>query len=374
MRGGLSALAVVVVLTGMPTVVHADTPEERANALYLQAKAKTTEGDLAAAEALFSQAWSIFPHPLIIKKRAEVRERRIDINGALEDYRTYLGVLKASDRRERRLVLERISTLDALLVKPVKTTIIASQSGVRVSVDGAEPRVTPFSLHLIPGTHVLKVRDERYKTVRQEFEVQAGRPDFARIAVEMRQATVILGSDADSLGGLQLRLDGERLSITDAEQAARYVERKVEPGSYRLTCRRSDGAEVSVDFRVALFERTTASCSFQTLELQRIADPWGWVTVGASAAALGTGIGFLASWANDLELAKARNQTLKSTKHIAGGVLVGVGAALAVGSYFVFMREGDVPQEPSGAGNTSVVPAPILTDFGGLGLGAVGRF
>ena len=355
----------------LPLECGAETPEKRANQLYREGKKKTTDGDLAAAERLFTEAWSVFEHPLIMKKRAEVRERRSEIEGALEDYRAYFLLLRRGARTERRLILERIATLESLLVIPVEVTVIASQTGAQVSIDGAPARPTPFKLRIVPGEHVLVVKDSRYRKQRVTFKVAPAKPGFARVAVVLKRAPTTLGSDAPSLSGMQLVLDDEPITITAREASSDKLVRALEPGSHRLECRNQEGLELTVDFRVTLAGDNTALCNFASLAPDRVSDPWGWVTVGLGAAALGTGVGYLVSWSADRELAAARNQRLKSSKHIAGGVLVGAGVALAAGSYFVFMRDRRSGQARM---KHSIVPVASIDEGGRYTFGAAGHF
>lgn len=354
-----------------PAPADAESPEELANAKYRQAKSLVVEGDLEAAERLYSEAWDIYQHPLIMKKRAEVRERLLDFGGALVDYRQYFALLSKGKRKERRVVLDRIALLESLMVKPVRTTVVASETGVLVSVDRSAAQPTPFDVDLIPGAHTIRVVDERYESARIIYEVLAGAPGVARIEVRELLVAVRIGVNDGLFDGVSLRLDGVRLGLSQQELGQNVVVRDVLPGAHQMTCSRSDGTVVTTTFEAVRNTPVRVLCDFSRVDRLMLTDPWGWVTVGLGVGAVGAGIGYLVSWSQDKSLAESRNQDLRTSKHIAGGVLLGVGTALAVGSYFVFTRHKTQAQLSQ---SVSLVPSVMSENGDGWGLSAVGRF
>jgi len=203
------------------------------------------------------------------------------------------------------------------------------------------------------------------------FDVVAGRPGVARIQVKERLYAVRLGTDEPVLNEMELLLDGSPLTLSKEELVEATVFRQLPPGPHQLTCRRDDGAVISTSFTVAEDGSTSALCTFDEIDSLALYDPWGWVTVGLSVGAIGGGIGYLVSWSRDLEIAQQRNQDLRTSKHVAGGVLLGVGTALAIGSYFVFTRH----SHQSGTDEVISVSPSLFGPAGtGFGVSASGRF
>ena len=149
-------------------------------------------GEFKDAVERFTAAWAVFGHPLIAKKRAESHEKLSEFEEAVADYRLYLSRLEGPKKPERKLIEERIQALEALLMKPVAVTIVASRAGVMVSVDNAAARRTPFDIHLVPGLHSARIDDARFVTNAKEVRVPAGRTSVVELEAVARTGSVVI--------------------------------------------------------------------------------------------------------------------------------------------------------------------------------------
>jgi len=351
----------------------ADSPERRANALYNEAKELIVQGRLADAVTRLTQAWSTFEHPLIMKKRAEVQEKRLEYESAIADYRLYLGRLSSRKKSERRVIIERIGALEAILRKPVTVTIVTAGARVLVSVDGQPPQRAPFDVELVAGQHQLTVADPDYQSTARTFAVAAGRPHVETLEPVRREGQVVITTDRGTIGEAGVSINGHPRIMTAAESATdRMTPRRLPTGTHSLACRRPDTPVYYTTFEVVEDRVTVVQCAFDLVDPSVAGDTWGWVTASTSIAATLAGVGLLASYGADVALAEERNQDLETNKHIIGGVLLGVGVGLGIGSYFVFTR--DQGSRPTEAPAVSFVPEIAPSGDGGFVFGGIGRF
>ncbi len=325
---------------------RADSPEKRANALYNEGKALLAKGETRAAADKFTQAWTVFRHPLIIKRRAEARERLFEIEGAISDYKIYLGVLGRRKRAERKTVEARIAELEASLARPVAVTVVASRAGVLVSVDDEPAQRTPYKLELPPGTYTVSVRDPRFADNVLESRVPPKSPFLIKIDVQPRTGTVVIGTDRGDFEGVQVAVDSEALTIADPSKEA-LEPREMEVGKHTLICTLPGRPSSYAEFSVVESQTVEIRCEFSAAGFNPAADPLGWTVAGAGIVSLGAGVGVLISYSSDVARAQELNTDtnpdndvdLVTNKDIFGGVFVGVGVALGVASYFVFTRD-----------------------------------
>ena len=363
-----SLAVLLLALWLFPAVAGAQSDERRANALYNEAKALLASGDFDAAVQKLTHAWETFPHPLIMKKRAETQEKRQEYQAAIDDYRTYLDKLPRRKRTERRLVNERIVTLEQIIHKPVEVTVIATRPKVLVSVDGAESRATPFDLLLRPGDHSLLIDDPRFEAEERRIALKPGRAQVVNLSPRPRVGQVVIATDQESFMNTEVAVDGAAVPIAVASRTQRRLPpREVMVGRHNLTCKLPEIPTYYVEFEVTAAEQLLVTCAFETVRPPSVlSDPWGWVTAGAGIAATAAGIGLLVSWSLDVRLAEERNQDLITNKDLIGAVSLGVGVALGVASYFVFTRD-------QGGEGVTLLPTLSPLSQGGL-IGGVGRF
>ena len=351
---------VVAALVIVPAAeVHADTPEQRANTLYNEGKELMAAGELRAAIVKFTEAWDAFKHPLILKKRAECHEKLLEYEEAIADYREYMNRLPSRRRQERRQMLERIQSLEALLQRPVSVTVVTSRVGVMVSVDHAEPRRTPFEVELVPGNHHAAVRDARFVPTEKTVRVAAGRATIIKLDAVPRTGRVRVQTTEASFAGVQVAIDSEPITLGQDEMLRNELAgRELVVGRHSVVCTIAGRPSFYVGFDVVEEREAVVVCKVQSPATDRLTDPWGWTTASLALTSLAAGTGLMISWALDVQKAKETNQDLITDKHIYGGVFLGLGAALGVATYFVFARNmGD--EESAGAPMPRVGVAPL---------------
>ncbi len=370
--GGVAVrLLLLIAVLSFAAPAAANTPEKRAHDLYNLGKEEMAKGEYRAAIEHFDEAFAIFEHPLILKKRAESREKLNELEEALTDYRAYVDKLGKRKRKERRLIGERIAALEALLLKPVPVTVVASRVGVLVSVDSQTPRRTPFDLHLKPGLHKAEVLDPRYAREAKDVRIPAGRSAIVRLEAVPRTGSVVIVTDQLLLGNARIAIDNEPIRLTPGEQKSqKTAPRQLVVGPHNLVCTMPGRPSYYVEFTVVEGADTRVTCEFEGVRpLDTGPDVWGWVTAGSGAASLLAGAGILVSFGLDVSKEDELNSdsdptndvVLETNKHIVGGVLVGVGVALSVGSYFVFTRD---RSEDDAAGRLFITPTRDGAAFG----------
>ena len=296
-------------------------------------------GEPAKAVAKFTEAWKVFQHPAILKKRAEAYEQLQQYYEAVKDYRDYRKRLKPSDKKARRTIRERIKSLDALLAKPVNVTISSGASGVKVTLNGDNEHTTPFDLKLLPGEHQVAVVDKRYSPHSKTFRVRAGRSQTIKLWVVPRTGTVVITTDRDDFELTTIKLDARIINLGPTEMMnSKTNPRELVVGEHTLVCTEKGIPSYYTTFEVIEGKLTTVECDFSSISAGMWQDPWGWLTAGSGIASTLAGVALLVSYHFDVVTAEEKNKRLVTNKHVFGGVLIGTGVALGVASYFVFTR------------------------------------
>ena len=372
---GLQFRAAVVCLglvLGLAAEARADGPEAQANQLYNEAKQLVMAGELEKAVEKLSEAWGLFQHPLIVKKRGEIREKLLLYEEAIADYQAFIGKVGRRKKKERTLLENRIQSLQALLQKPVRVSVVSSRPGMKISIDGENAKPAPFDLELTPGEHLAMVKDARFVPTERRFRVRAARPDVVRLDGTPRTGKYIIKAADGTFEGVEISLDQTPLALSPAERAAgETVPRPIPIGRHGVVCRSDGRPSFFADFEVRSGQVDTVECRLGAKSSGALGDPWGWITVGGALAGVAAGTGLLVSYAMDVETAEKNNQDLISTKHIFGGIALGVGVGLGIASYFVFTR--DRGDRSASTTRALVIPTASALPGGGVA-GAVVRF
>ncbi|MFT5431814.1 MAG: hypothetical protein ACI9OJ_002512 [Myxococcota bacterium] len=372
----LGGLIMVGLLAASPCALG-DSPERRANAKYNEARALISAGALGAAVEKLGEAWGIFEHPLIMKKRAEVQEQRAEYVLALADYRTFESRLSKRKKKARAEAAATIAKLEAIIAAPV-TVSVTSGATTGVSVGDRAAKKTPFDIELPRGEHTLTIDDSKFVPASTTIQVKAGTPQVVTLEPVGRTGRVILSTDREHFDETDVSIDGIRQAIAGADRSGATLSPiRLGIGQHMLRCQLEDTPVFTTAFTVPDGADVTVLCNFESVDPSVAGDTWGWVVAGSGIAATLAGVGLLGSYAADVSLAEERNQDLVTEKHIIGGVLLGVGVGLAVGSYFVFTRDqGGDGAEPSDASHwwqPNVVPNVVPLQGGAL-FGTGGRF
>lgn len=177
-RLGLFAAAVLVAslatsVLGVGTVQAAPpTAPQRAFAreLYANGQQLFRQGDFAAAQRAFEEAYRVVPNPVVLLSIAECQTRSEQYAAAIESFKLYL---KERDNAPDKAEVE--AQIQALSAKPATLTVESSIPGAAISVDGGDTgRVTPADLELAGGDHVIGLLHEGYVGAEQTISLPPG--------------------------------------------------------------------------------------------------------------------------------------------------------------------------------------------------------
>ena len=362
----LSTTGLLLVLVLSTPALASESLEEQANALFNQAKAKIAQGDCGRAIEDLTKAWALFSHPLIIKKRASCHEDLGMLKEAIRDYTAFRETLPTTSTK-RSETSEKIAALEKLRKEPVTVTVTSLRTGVLVSVEERKPQRTPFDVALVPGVVTLTVRDHRFLKTKELKRVLATKGQVFEVEVEANLGTVVVESAAGTLVGVDVSIDKRRLRLSVYEQnQQRTKPRELSVGEHVLLCRVPGERSVPVPFSVAADRVMTVQCR------TALSRAWFWSALIGGGLGVAAGTGYWVSYALDLSEAERTNKRLITSKHIAGGVSLGLGLALTGLSYFVY---DDTAVEPL---ESTALVTPFLmvpsSDIGGLLMGVSGRF
>jgi len=356
----------VLVLVLSTSASAQESLEEQANTLFNQAKARIAQGDYGRAVEDLSGAWSLFSHPLIIKKRAFCYEELGMLKEAIRDYSAFRETQGTSSTR-RSEISEKIAALEKLRKEPVNVTVTSLRLGILVSVEGRDAQRTPFEVSLLPGVVTLTVRDRRFIETKELKRVLATEGQVLEVEVEANLGTVIVETSSGTFADVGVTIDGRRLRLSAEEQnQQRMKPRELTVGEHVLLCRVSGERSASVSFTVTTAGVMTVQCG------TALSKTWFWSAVIGGGLGVTVGTGFLVSYALDLSKAKSTNQRLITSKHIAGSVSLALGLGLGVASYFLYDDTAAEPLESAGS-LTPFVTVPSL-DTAGVLMGVSGRF
>lgn len=287
----LGAFAVALAMS--PSLAGA-TPDEalsdhRAEArdLYEQGARAYRERRFEAAIEQFLAADRLAPRAPLAFNVARAYEKLEQPARALQYYRAYLQ--RGADGRNRSEVEARVRELEATLAQRgvQQVTVVSSPPGASILIDGEALGTTPSTFEAKLGTHEVVAEREGYEPTR-----------------------------------LEIHLDGHK--SLDLEIALRTA---TSPAQGTAAEQKTVGQKQSLDTPMG---RESTSAGLQ---------PWPWVVVGAGAASLGAaGVFELLRRDAESDAENARYQPdyhtqreRMNTHQATARVLLGVGAALAVG-------------------------------------------
>jgi hypothetical protein len=345
-RLGLWLLCLALGALASPAA-RAEGPEAQANTRYEEAKGLMGQGAFGAAVEKLTEAYTIFPHPLIIKKRGEAYEKLVDFQNAVSDYKVYLEGLTGGKKAERKAMTERIGQLESLLQKPVSVRVVSSPPGVMVAVDGGAAQRAPFDARLTPGTHVVRIADPRFSGPDVRTRVLATAGQSVEVKGESKVGRVMIRSSRPTLEGITVSLDAEPMELSAAEIGRGATEtREVSVGRHNVVCATAGSPNAYVEFDVREGALAEVECTFFVPSGGGLSSAGGWTMVGLGIAGVVAGTGLLVSYALDVQTAEDRNQDLVTNKHWIGGAVLGAGVVLGVASYWVFTADDDTAEAP----------------------------
>ncbi|MEE2789825.1 MAG: PEGA domain-containing protein [Myxococcota bacterium] len=197
-------LAALIGLAAIPSVSHAQSPKQQAKALFMEGRSFFKQGEYAKALNAFVQANQLKPHPVMLTNIAKVYEAMEDLPKALEFYRRY----EATKPKNVDQTRAKIARLTATIASWPSLNLTTSPAGaaVRIGNEQAPVRgVTPLTVRLAPGRHVLVMSKSGFetKTLPIMFKANTHRP--MRITLSSLMPVVEIRSAPP---GAQVSFDG----------------------------------------------------------------------------------------------------------------------------------------------------------------------
>jgi len=341
--------------------------EERANRFFNQAKLLMAQGDFASAVDDLSKAWTLFSHPLIVKKRAQCHEELGMLEEAIADYETFLTVGRPS-ASERRELQAHLKTLAERNLKAVPVTVTSLRVGLLVAVGDQEPKRVPFAVSLKPGTVQFAVQDPRFEKTKVSIRIRAVPHQVVSVTGVERLGSVVVASSAGSFEDVAVFIDSRSIPVTSDERQGDVLNsRSVGVGEHLLRCDRGGMLGTAVAFRVVPDTEVRVMCQLPSAPAQSL---WFWSAVSVGAASVLTGVALLTSYGLDKAKADDTHQRLISSKPLAGGLVLGAGVAVGVAS--IFLYEG----APDSVKEEKVAPTVFIqqTENGDVLFGLSGQF
>jgi hypothetical protein len=121
----------------------------------------------------FEEAYRLKPAPSIFFNIGRCYEQLGDLPRALKNYRDYLRI--APEAKDRELVTDAIANLERRLKEQgvQQVTVLTEPSGARVSVDERYLGISPITMELKPGNHVIGLTREGFEAVQKSILLSA---------------------------------------------------------------------------------------------------------------------------------------------------------------------------------------------------------
>ena len=332
-----AALVVLAAPAGPASAQSAEGDPQRARALYGEAKVLLDAGKVRESLQKLEEAYAAYASDAIL---VSIANRHLDL-GEPEEAAAVLSRITSTDKRLKQQVARLRADVEARLAEPVTISLTADARQARVSIDGGAYRELPARVQLPRGTHRFLFRAAGRVDVEQEHDLRGSAeiPIVVHMEVAPGQWKVAI-DPPEKLQRIRVLLDGNIVPMKGEERLRPVSDpRDLPPGSYEVKCLRGFEAIADAVTRmdVRSGETVVATCRFPDAgDDDEGISPWAWVTGGVALGTAAAGAGFLASYFVDLENYPPPRYEVKSTKHIAGGILLGTGVALGVVSAFLF--------------------------------------
>jgi len=385
LRAVIAALALVLCLSAAasraqesgdaPAASAGSSEEDRAFELYQSARGFYERGEFQEALDRLEEAWSLFSHPAIGVKLAEVYEK-LD---RLEEALAALEAVETDDPQFGERVDVRKRALQNQLNKPLKVSVVSNTEQTEVVVNHEQRRVAPFEIMLPRGLHVMEASSPGYRPVQRTVEVQGGGPMVVRFDLQPLTGTVAVRALDDSLEGLHVLVDGVKWSISDNERMLRQSRpRTIRVGRHQLACWKEGWSKDVRSFEVREAEDVVLTCRSAPPAAGGALRPLGITAAALGGAAVATGIGLLVEFKIDKDDAASdpRFSRVTDDGKIWGSVAVAGGVTLGVTSFFL-LRKARAERSAEGSVHTSEDqqrPTVLLGSGPGLGAGALLRY
>ena len=336
-RQGLQAL-LALSLVAAPAFAAEAGSEERANAIYKEAKARFDAGDLPKALTLVKQAEGLFNHPAIIFLRGRVLHKMARLREADEALR--LADTPALPKPQQQLLAdERVAVNEEMHVKG-ELLLTVDPDTARVTLDGEEVRPDAVGW-LTPGKHRVEAAAPGYQTMTRDVQIPTGESATATLRLVPIAGSLVV-SVPGGLRDVEVRLDGLLVELRAGEKLGdRTPPVHVQAGPHRVVCAR--GSDESVhEVEVSASGVTEIVCSGIAPPTGTAKQIVGWTGVAAGAGLLGAGaygiLSFLLVDAKDPRYNDPRYE-VSHNKIIFGSTYAAVGVAVGVCSWLFLLRD-----------------------------------
>jgi hypothetical protein len=307
---------------------------EKAQALFAEAKGLYEQGKLRESLEKLKAAHDAYPVDAIL---LSIVNRHLEL-GEPEEAAVALGQVKGDDPKLRGSVKKLKSDVQEHLARPVPVSIRANAAEARVSIDEDPFEVLPVGRELRRGLHRFVFQAPGYEVLRLKERVRGSVGYDIRAKLVAIQGSWRLKLDPEAaLGEVRVVFDGQQVALTGAERKALVtLARQVKPGTYRIACHRGVDSVVRTEIKVDPSGEAVATCRFPEATAGAgddgvpVGQVLGWTSFGMGVGSLAVGVGFLASYGDELARYPPPRYKLESSKPVAGGALLATGVAFGV--------------------------------------------
>lgn len=333
-----------------PACSVAQTPEEReAFRLYKEAQGDMEASRFADALDKLDRAYKLFRMPHILVRKAEALYGLGDLGQALDLLRS----VETPDAKLKARVADLVAKVTREMQEPVAVEVQTNVPDAEVIVDHVEKYLAPCVMRVTRGRHQFEIRKNGYETITLERDIAGPDTRTIRVALRERTGRVVFVTDQPSFQGVIIRLDDQEMAPRGrAETPNRTDGMEVRAGVHRLLCAREGSPPFMRQFEVPVDRTVEVACLLRPPSSGPSRRTWAFVTLGTGAAMTAAGVG-LVTWyyvkrGQNPGQDAAGNRYVFRDRHenIIGFVLLGVGAATAGASYFLFSA-GDGSAETS---------------------------
>ena len=374
-RSVLCLLLVIACAALAPAAEAATRAEKEAHTLYMKARDLFKDGRFEDAVTVLDKAYTLFPKPIILLKKAECYEKLDKPEEALAAYDLAISQEPKADMRAK--IETSRKAVQAVLSRPIELSVVSNVPVTEITIDGKAAGATPVRVDVPRGPHTIVATKEGYTTEEQKIFLRGTRPHVATLELRERLGKVIVRTDRANLVNHTLSIDEVPIELDERERRNSASDpHLVRIGSHVLACGFPGYRTYFAPFEVVEGSPVEVSCNFAEFDTEPLKDyTWAWVTLSGAIASTGTGVFLVVSYFNDRQQAEDQGLGISTSKDDFGIVFLSVGAALAGTSIYLFVDPPGADEETSAVDRVtpfhmSLVPLPD----GGAMFGAGGAF
>jgi PEGA domain-containing protein len=216
----LAALLAAFAAVAIATPAAAESPQERAKALFNAGVEAYKEAEFLDAAQAFMKAYELVPKPDIVFSIGQAFRRQFTIDPkpeyakmAYKHFRQYVDEVKQGGKVvEAARALSELAPYageagSAVMQFPTRLRVDSNVDAAVVSIDGGPPRKVPFRGEIKPGPHRLRVEASGYFP--EERSVDAVQGELTPADVPLRGRPPLL--DIEGADGADVAIDGRTI-------------------------------------------------------------------------------------------------------------------------------------------------------------------